>query len=144
MKKRLLLVVVLSLLLVGIIATPAMAQAGKADLLPVSGSGETGTGFVIFNTSPGHGDITFVIEATLQLKDAQPNTKYDIETPAIFGGGEVTLASIITDKQGKANFHANVPMTLDITKGTWPIEIDLYIDNGNVWAYTATVPMTIK
>jgi hypothetical protein len=147
MKRTLLITLALSLILICVLAVPALAKAGKADLISQDPN-ELGGGFIIINVSSYASTLSGSIikaEMTASLKGALPNTIYDVGIPAIFGGGMTVLGSILTNKQGNGNMHTNITTPLGIQlPPTFPLTIEVVNDSTGFIAYEADVPITIK
>jgi hypothetical protein len=95
--KKVAIALVLSLLLVGIVAVPALAQADKVPLNAIGS--DTGGGFVIFNNTSGPDNL----QIEMSLKGAMPNVTYDVIVRV--SGVDTPVGSVTTNKQGNANFH---------------------------------------
>ena len=118
--KRLASALVLSLLLVGLTAGPALAKAEKTDLVtygpvvygPVVGS-------VIFNNPSGPDNLGL----TVQLKKVTPDTAYDIYlfVDGWASGTGIVLGTVTTNVVGNATFHANTI----VTPGLHTVAIDV-------------------
>ena len=84
MKKKLAIVLVLCLVMVGIMAGPVFAKAHKVDLIALAG--EPGSGFVIGNSCQGPASDQFtpgVLQKgagllRISLKGAEPNAEYEV------------------------------------------------------------------
>jgi hypothetical protein len=100
--KRILVSLVLCLVVVGIIASPALAAAQKVDLVPNPKWNAPGGGFVVFNNSVGPNNL----KVTLALKGVTPDTSYDIYLFVDTSVG-IMLGTIMTDGKGNANLHIN-------------------------------------
>ena len=115
--KKLIIASALCLLMVAIIAVPALAAAQKVDLAPAYAS-LPGGGFVVFNNSAGPNNL----EVTVALKGVPAGATYDIflfVDGAWYNGAPI--GTVTTNKQGNANFHAN----LVLDPGTYELAIDV-------------------
>lgn len=117
--KKLITASALCLLMVAIIAVPALAAAQKVDLAPAPVlPPNSGGGFVVFNNSAGPNNL----EVTVALKGVAAGATYDI---FLFVDGAwynaAPIGTVTTNKQGNANFHAN----LALDPGTYDLAIDV-------------------
>jgi len=133
--KKILIALALCLVVVGIMAVPALAAAQKVELTPYSGQADPGTGFVVLNNSTGGAELT------VSLKGAVADAEYTV-LANVDSAGWISIGTMTTNGQGNANFHANVK---DIPAGEYSVVIAINRDIN--WTRFWTVPavtITIK
>ena len=101
--KKVLLVLVIALALVGVMVVPALAKAQKVPLDPIGH--DPGGGFVIFNDTSGPNNVRI----QMSLKGAAPNTEYDVYVH--LGAPDTYVATVKTNPKGNVNFHYSGSVT---------------------------------
>jgi hypothetical protein len=139
--KKIIIALMICIAVLGIITAPAIAAAGKADL--VAQGSEPGGGFIIVNvtSSPGPAGCSAKLEGTISLKGAYSNTTYDVQVP--FWSSYIDLGTLTTDKAGYATMHSFGYLEFLLPPGVYDIEVDVVAPDGIV-AFVAQVPMTVK
>jgi hypothetical protein len=100
--KRILKALALCLVVIAMLAGPALAEAQKVDLVPSTKWNEPGGGFVVFNNSAGPNNL----EVTVALKEVRPNMAYDVYLYVDTSVG-IMIGTIMTNGQGNANLKTN-------------------------------------
>jgi hypothetical protein len=101
--KKVFISIFLCILLVVIIATPALGAAQKLVLNPYPEQADTGSAFAIVNNSTGG------VEATISLRKAMENAEYTAYLGIPFWDTMIwaPLGTFNTNWQGNGNFHIN-------------------------------------
>jgi len=140
--KKLIIASAFCLLMVAIIAVPAMAAAAKLDLAPAPNHPDyPGSGFAVINSSSGPNNM----ELTVSLKGAAADTTYEVW---LENNGQPTfgppVGTFTTNGQGNGNFHINMYMV----PGTYNLGIDVAIGGGDQYltsnVYGAPIFKTFK
>lgn len=132
----------LGLLLVGLVAAPAWAEAQKTDLVPYPTGPAVGA--VIFNNPAGPANL----QLTVQLKSVAPDTAYDVYlfVDGSTSGTGVVLGTMTTNGVGNATFHANTA----VSAGSHTVAVDVTLagDGSDVFVtpglYAQDLSMTFK
>ena len=137
--KKILIVVVLSLLMVSVMAVPALAAAQKVALMPFAGQEDpSGSGFVVWNNSSG--GVDGGAELTVSLKGAVPAADYEVFKGIPVWPWYLPIGTMTTNRQGNANFHMVIK---DMPAGTYHVRIALNRE-GFTRFLTDFVAITIK
>ena len=116
--KRLAFVLGSTLLMVTMLATPALAAAQKVDLVRAAAFPTVpGGGSVVFNNSAGPRNL----EVTVALKGVTPNTAYDVWVYVDVTGPGTKIGTVTTNGAGNATLHVNTAVAL----GTHTLGVDV-------------------
>jgi hypothetical protein len=121
--------VTMGLLMVTVLAGPALGAAQKVPLEPAAAfPNNTGGGFVVFNNSAGPDNLHF----TVALKGVLPDETYDIylfvdDCDVSVDGFGNPSGTVTTNRQGNATLHVNTSVSL----GTHALGIDV-VYNGDL------------